>query len=250
MPLFRYPLRISGPSTGPTMVLHLHAEQGVTATHQGYQTGTWEDQSGSGNDFIGNGAAIDHPFPLANALSGETKVAMYFPDWATTWLTHHLGGFIPLTNGLSFLITYKLNFTDTAATQPINAPYTFVSSTTDEKLAFGLNGGNVVYNYKAGSIVSVASSGQTLNNGNVHSIAVTHNTSGTINLYVNGALSNSGSATYDSVGTSVNALGVGYLNQDFVSDWNVGEIIIYNGAVDASVVSAFHTSTVAYWGPF
>lgn len=248
MPLYKSPISLTGPSGAPALVVSLFADQGVTATHQGYQIGTWADQSGKGNDFTGAGSGIDQPFPLSNALAAETKTAMYFPDWASTAATS--ASEIALPNGLSILICYKLNNSDTTVAQTINCPNTFVGLEDAQVFSFGLNAGNLVYKHYSGGVVStIATTGLSLASGNVNTVAVTHHIDGTVKLFAGGVESIADAIDYNS-STRFDSIGRGYLATDYVKDWNVGEIHVYNGVVDNSVISAFHTSAFAYWGPW
>lgn len=142
------------------------------------------------------------------------KPSIHFPDSEVDYLTASSKLVCP--DGFSCFVVFKTDGTDTVTSNAnINPPMTILGdhNTTNSRNQLGLSGGNVRYCYKVGGTTWTAysGSGDTLNDGNVHTIAVIHKTDGSLSVYTDGVLRISETGvTYDASQTGINRIGAGY----------------------------------------
>lgn len=237
----------SGGAPPASPVVHLKSTVGVTETS--WYVNTWSDQSGSGNNFTANIEA--NPVQrLTGAFDGATKPSVYFPDWGTGLM--RLTGGITFNSGFSAFVVFKTQGADTTSSYSGNPPMTILGHSTGSVwMGFGLNGGltaaQVEYRYYAGGWQTLTSTGLNLNNGVVHTIAVTHDTDGTVKLYADGVQVGINSFAYNTSNTNIDSIGTGYLGQDQALDLNLAEVKMFNAAISASEVSSLHSAALAEW---
>lgn len=179
------------------------------------------------------------------------KPSIHFPDSEVDYLTASSKLVCP--DGLSCFVVFKTDGTDTVTSNAnINPPMTILGdhNTTNSRNQLGLSGGNVRYCYKVGGTTWTAysGSGDTLNDGGVHTIAVIHKTDGSLSVYTDGVLRISETGvTYDASQTGINRIGAGYNSQDPVQNFDLAELKVWNGAIEAGSVASLHASAIAYW---
>lgn len=179
------------------------------------------------------------------------KPSIHFPDSEVDYLTASSKLVCP--NGFSSFVVFKTTGTDTTTSNAnINPPMTILGdhSTTNSRNQVGLSGGNVRYCYKVGGTTwtTYSGSGDTLNDGGVHTIAVIHKTDGSLSVYADGVLRISETGvTYDASQTGINRIGAGYNSQDQVQNFDLAELKVWDGAIEASSVAGMHSAAMAYW---
>ncbi len=198
-----------------------------------------------------SGVSPNRPVYTASQFNAKPGIVFPIPATETDWLTTSARVLCPL--GYSAFFTFKVDTgggTDTSVTTTGNVPCTILGDTTTGfGNAFGLNGNNVSYSYKvAGSFGAVTSSGLSLADGNIHTIAVSHDaSSAVVKLYADGVLVATSTKTYDPANTGFNTLGTGSAHTDQFYG-AVSEGFVWNAAVSDSAVAAMHTRAVGLWG--
>jgi len=145
-----------------------------------------------------------------------------------------------LLTGLTYATWVKTISTDATANYSGNAAQNILGdSTAAVVVGFGIHAGKVRYNHNDGSWQSVSST-TSVNDGEWHHIAVTHNqTTGTVTMYVDGIADGTGNITYNTSNTAVDRISKGRENGANTGDHFTGtldDLHVYNTPVAISVI--------------
>jgi hypothetical protein len=239
--LGKYPLFARTGLTVPTPTCSLIATTGVTGVIES-GIDAWADQSGNGNDWV----ATSPNRPVWDGDYFATgKHAVNFPSFEVDYFTK--ASAITFAAGLTFFAVFKTVYSsDTTSTDAMNAPLTLIGHNATDYVSFGLSGNNIDYRHRQGSTTTVASSGLSLANGSLHSIAVVHASGGGVTLYADGVSAGTGTKTFNT-SCAVNRIGVGKANADQLKDVFVAEIKMWQGELSASQISLLHSTAASYW---
>ena len=210
------------------------------------------DQSGLGNNI--SNVTPNRPVWTTGQFAGGTKHSIDTTGGTPDYLT--AAAIVLCASSYTAFGTFKTTTVVTTSTQPgVDPPMTFIGNSTELSWNnFGLNGNNVSYCYFSptnyGGWHEYKSSGLSLADGNLHTIAVTHDKStGLISLYADGVLVFSetiNAGDYSSLHTGFQELGVGSIVADpFLGQ--VAEAMVWNYAASAADIANLHARAVATW---
>lgn len=236
------PLSIAG------MVLWIDATRGVTGTLEA-AVDQMDDLSGAGNHMLAT--APNRPVWNANQFKGKNGV--FFPDYETDWL-EKTGGVV-CDNGFSAFCTFKTYGADATSTIVEGPSMTIIGNKESWYYnSFGLKGGasaaNVHYqgwNDLGTGWESVASTGLALNDSAVHTVAVSHATDGSISVYADGVLRNTGNIFYNTAAYGFSSIGINYLNNDQALGLWMAETMIWNAALTTKDFENLHRRAFSIW---
>lgn len=209
------------------------------------------DQSVQGNNI--SGTSPNRPVWTTGQFDGGTKHSVDTTGGTPDYLSR---AFVDCHHHYSAFATFKTTSFTTISAQPnINPPMTLIGNTlAGTRNNFGLDGDNVSYCFFSpatyGGWHKYVSTGLSLTDGNLHTVAVTHSSiTGVISLYADGVLVFSETIvptdfSYGTVGFT--ALGVGYLSNDpFLG--RVAEMMAWDSVVTAVDIGALHARAVSLW---
>lgn len=148
-----------------------------------------------------------------------------------------------LPTGLTFEAWIQTASTDATSNYTGNAALSVIGDVNnDVGLSFGITDGRVVFNHFDGSSWNAVQGNAIVNDNTWHHIAATHEQStGDVNIYVDGVLDLTGNISYDAfyhqfnrIGSSFNA---GIIDGDFF-DGSIDEVRIWNDVVSATDIRA------------
>jgi len=214
------------------------------------------DLSGNANDLFSQ--SPNRPINKDNFVKSGKRI-VYFPpsiaetDWLTVKTLTPTKIFCP--NGYTAFLTVATFSSNTTSSNPnINPPNTYVGDVDAGGIYcnFGLSAGNVQYCYYDGAgagWTTYGSTGLNLNNGVLHTIAISHSTTGNINVYADGVLVNaSTSATGWSASHGMSIVGIGYSYADQSNDGNMCECLIFNASLSADKIKQLHFRSRSVYG--
>lgn len=180
----------------------------------------WRDCIGAWN--MGLGATGKRLFDYSGHSNHGTQENM---DQATDWVASDGSvaldfdgsddrvdiGRRELLTGLTFAAWINTTSTDATAGYAGNAALTIVGETSGSIWnGFGIHGGKVRYTHWTSSW-QLIDSAASVNDGNWHHVAATHDLAGAVAIYVNGVVSGSATGiTYNTSYTGFNTIGAGY----------------------------------------
>lgn len=249
--LFAFLGAIAGESTpidpSADLSVHLMSDTDVTGTLEGPVTSV-ASQAPASVTFTAS--SPNSPVWKENIFH-DGKESIYFPEEELDYLTATSKVICP--DGFSCFVVFSTLGNDSSSSNAnINPPATFFGdhNTTNSRNQLGLTGGNVVYCYKVGGTTwtKYEGSGDTLNDGNVHTLAVIHTLAGSLSVYVDGVLRISESGvTYDAAQTGIHRIGCGYDSADQAKNLHLAELKVWDGAIAASSVAGLHADAMTYW---
>lgn len=228
-----------------TLLISVDSETN-TNTLDPLASGTWGNQQIThSNNFTSYTASTNYPSTIINEFSG-CKPSVFFHPSKDCYLETTRFNF---PRGLTFYIVFKTTINDTTEDYAGNAPQNIIGDSTGSVyLGFGLTGGQVVYRHYDGTWAEVVSTGLSLNDGNVHSIAVSHDAfTGDVKLYADGIEVDSGNITYATLYAGINRIGSGYNGLDILEDFHIAEIKIYDQAAPSSLINFLHSVSMIEW---
>jgi len=210
------------------------------------------DQSGLGNDI--SSTSPNRPVWTTGQFAGGTKHSIDTTGGTPDYLT--AAAFILCDQSFSAFATFKTTTVNTTSAQPgINPPMTLIgNSGASTWNNFGLDGQDVSFCYFSptnhGGWFEFKSTGLSLADGNVHTIAVTLEAStGLLSLYADGVVVLTdviAPADYSTLYTGFTDVGLGYLLDDpFLGQ--IAEGMVWNWAATATDIANLHARAVALW---
>lgn len=203
------------------------------------------------------GVSPNRPVWLKGQLHTGKEPSLYFPNYEQDWLniigpddpssTAEYGIVCP--NGYTAFATFKTLGADTTSIYEGNPPMPIIGNRHSWIYnAFGLSGGNVQYRNYDAAWSTTTSSGLTLNNGNVHTVAVVHSTSGNVTLYADGvSVATASGVGFATAYTGAATIGYSY-NGDQALDLNLGECMVWDETLTAAQIAWLHTRGIGIWG--
>ncbi len=148
-----------------------------------------------------------------------------------------------LPTGLTFEAWIQTSSTDAVSNYTGNAALSVIGDVNnDVGLSFGITDGRVVFNHFDGSSWNTVQGNAIVNDNTWHHIAATHEQStGDVNIYVDGILDITGNITYDAFYHEFNRIGssfnTGTVDGDFF-DGSIDEVRIWNDVVSGNDIRA------------
>lgn len=188
--------------------------------------------------------AVSAPSVATGQFNRGVKAGISFANAGTNQI--NLGSKVILNNGYSAFVTFNCATVSSGVANALDVPFTIIGDKTGTAggANFGLDGNNVSYAYNS---TKVSGTGGSLANGVNATIAVSHNINGNFRLFVNGALNATGtSSAFSRTITGFNAICACSAADNF-NNGNIAEVLVWNGAIDDSLVQAYHERALQLW---
>lgn len=200
------------------------------------------DRSGAGSNLTQGGSFG----PTWNTSQFGSQPGIVFPSLAK-YLSRNTK--VYCAGGFSSFVTFKTTANVTTSSHAANAPMTIVGDVQNDIYGtFGIDGGNVCYTYYVGTFLKYKSSGLSINNGQLHTIGVTHSTSGNVTLYADGVqVGTFSGATYQPLYTGFTHFGIGYTLADHFRNGSIAETMVWNAALTGNNMQDLHNRAIRTW---
>lgn len=239
---------ITYPVTGTAVkLLELKSTVGVSPGTTGSGIDSIADQSGNGNTF--SSTSPNRPVYVSGSFKGGTVNGIYYESSGSD--NSSAASKILCPAGFTALICFKTTSTkSTTGNTNINPPNTVIGdpNTTTSRNQFGLSAAVPRYCYKVGGTTwtTYSASGVTLNDGNVHTMAITHSTAGALAIYAdNVSVYTATGVTYDTSNTGIKNVALGYNSADPANDFSLAHLQVWNGIVDTTTLGSLHSADIA-----
>jgi predicted esterase len=188
--------------------------------------------------FAGSGAPYGFDNGTKHSISFEGT-----PDFLTT------NSAISLPNGVSYWGVIKYSSTHTGVNNTQNCPLTLFGdwNTNTSTSQVGFSAGELKLRCNVnGAWKSYNSHIQSLNDGKMHCIAVTHDPSGAVHFWIDGKETDWWSGVVYNPNTKFSIVGSGYNKQDpFLGQ--AAELMVFNGVLAASDITNLYNRAILTW---